>query len=284
MALIMCGHQRSGTTMLRTLCNSHPEIVLSDEFGNFFGLNLPLPDYRRQMLRRWWNARNRPFFPARASGYDRVSAAHENSKVAYWAHKYSRVHLLQNFTFVTRFLRRLPTPAGELVNVAAIETSLQRVFAGARIVGDKHPDYVFNLKRLASAPGLQCVVIYRDPRDVTSSTLEMARKISLRYWGDDVRSPEKIARRWVAGIEAMEREKDRTYIIRYEDLIAYPEPVLQGLARWLGIDPDGFPKQLIRRGSVGKHRSGLSPAELESVLSVAGPTMKRLGYQVQPDD
>ena len=42
---IVCGHQRSGTTMLRQLMNTHPEVMLTMEFRNFTHLGAPLHRY-----------------------------------------------------------------------------------------------------------------------------------------------------------------------------------------------------------------------------------------------
>jgi hypothetical protein len=84
---------------------------------------------------------------------------------------------------------------------------------------------------------------------------------------------------WVQSIEAMERHRDHLYCIRYEDLVRQPQLELNTLAGWLGVRPDGFPAHLVHDASVGKHRAGLTPVELEQVMEVAGPTLARMGYR-----
>ena len=35
MAIIICGHQRPGTTMLQSICTQHPQMAGTREFGCF---------------------------------------------------------------------------------------------------------------------------------------------------------------------------------------------------------------------------------------------------------
>ena len=166
------------------------------------------------------------------------------------------------------------------MSVEVIERALHELLPGAKIVGDKYPEYIWDLDGLAAAPGLSTLVIYRDCRDVTSSTLIKAR-------GDWRRMPlfvrkidtaEKVARRWVRAIELMETHRGRVFMMRYEELVTHVPESLTALSEWLGIDPAGFEAQRISSRSVGKHRLGLTPAEIETVMRIAGPTMSRLGY------
>lgn len=63
-----------------------------------------------------------------------------------------------------------------------------------------------------------------------------------------------------------------------KDLIQQPERELEALGNWLGVDPSGFPKELILDDSIGKYKSGLTDEELTDVMKIAGPTMARLRY------
>ena len=90
---------------------------------------------------------------------------------------------------------------------------------------------------------------------------------------------EKITSRWVYGIEQMLSHEGRIHIVRYEDLVSDPRRVLTGVGEWLGVDPAAFPTLDARPTSIGKHRDGLSDAELTVVNRIAGPTLERLGYR-----
>jgi len=89
---------------------------------------------------------------------------------------------------------------------------------------------------------------------------------------------EKIAARWVYGIEKMRRYGDRAHWVRYEDLVHDPMAVMTGVGEWLGVDPTGFPTTDVSRRSVGKFRDGLTKGQLDLVSQVAGATLVDLGY------
>jgi hypothetical protein len=165
------------------------------------------------------------------------------------------------------------------VDASAIEAALNGIFPGARIVGDKHPDYVFALDRLAQSAGLSCLVIYRDPRDMANSVLK-AYSAWGKWWGPELAQAESIAERWVHTIGLVERNSDKIYAIRYEDLVTDPRSVLAELADWLGVNPQGFRLDMVRSSSLGKYREGLSKEEVTDIIRVAGPKMEQLGYEI----
>lgn len=272
MVLIVTGHQRSGTTLLMRLCNTHPEISLTSEFGNFYHLDQPYAAYRRFILQRWWQKRNAAFLDDRQQ---RLKGANS----------------LVNLGFVIQYLRQinlrkiyLPqvarTPLGDRVGVETIEAALKSLYPGASLVGDKYPDYVFRLRYLTPHPNLRTLVIYRDPRDVASSSVLRTRTDWQQFWPEELRDPANVARRWVEFAGYMERHAGKIHLVRYEDLVTGPREVMEGIGRWLGIDPAGFDLSLIRPDRVGKHKQGLTDEETAAVLDIAGPTMQRWGYPV----
>jgi hypothetical protein len=256
MALIIGGHVRSGTTLLRELCSSHLEMAITHEFNYFSGLGKTYTEHRRILLKALWK------------------------KTRYRERRLVR-HLL-NYAFVARYLYSLQRNREGLIDVAAIESTLRSIFPEARIVGDKTPDYALLLDKFVTASGLSCLIVFRDCRDVTSSTLERVRaKWHRNPWTQNINTPEKVAKRWVRHIETMERHKDKMHIIRYEDLVEEPRRELEALAKWLGADPSGFSECMIRgirNTSIGKYKTGLADEELKAVMEIAGPTMARLGY------
>ena len=270
MLLIIGGHPRSGTTLLQHLSNSHPDMLITHEFGNFCHLDRPYKEYRRRILMRLWNTgilRNRTLLWSTING--------ESRKIV----KIVKGHAKAN-AFVARYLLEMHKHRRKLIGVAEIELILRSIFPKARIVGDKLPDYVFSLDKLVGLRGLSCLIIYRDCREVTGSTLEWFRTVERndKHWIDNLSTAEKIAKRWVRAIELMERHAEKVHIIRYEDLIQKPEQELEALGRWLGVDPAGFQRKMIPDTSSGKHKKRLSEKELATVMEIAGPTMARLVY------
>ena len=61
MGLIIGGHMRSGTTLLWKLCNSHPDILVTLEFGCYIGTGKSYLKHCREILRRCWENRNDDF-------------------------------------------------------------------------------------------------------------------------------------------------------------------------------------------------------------------------------
>ena len=267
MVLLIGGAARSGTTMLWRLCNGHPDIRLTYEFGNFAPLGRPYAAYRREMFR---HHRRRGWYANRVLGLRETVSRFQHA-----------ADILRGYGFLGRYYLALSRYRGRTVDLAAIESVLRRrnSLGDAKFVGDKFPDYVSLLPGFTRERGVSFVAIYRDCRDVVSSTL---KRVRAEWQGDafarDFNTADAIAARWVEAVEQMELHADKIWHIRYEDLIHQPEPTLKGLGDWLGVDPTGFPRRLIRGGSIGLHQHGLSPEELAVVQEVAGPTLERLGY------
>jgi hypothetical protein len=251
MVLLIGGHPRSGTTMLRLLCDRHPAMSVTFEVGSFLPAN---SSYRAQVshvLKRFRHLRNRYSF----------SSSHNNA------------------LFVTRYVFTAYRFRRQHFDSRAVEAVLRSIYPRAKIVGDKWPNYVYRLDKLAGVDGLRLVIMYRDCRDVVSSTLEKVRT-SWRGlpFAKQLDSPEKVATRWVRAIESMERHRERLHAIRYENLVQDPLVELERLGEWLNIDPWLFPFRVVRDTSVGKHTKALSRDELARVIDVAGATMRRLNY------
>jgi hypothetical protein len=269
-ALIITGHQRSGTTLLLELCNSHPDISLTMEFGNFCSIGQPYTVYMSRMIKRWFGIGIRywPLVVTQAGVFTSI------------VKRQKRITIARNHAFVVYYLFKMLRHRQKRVNVQAIEATLKNIFSGKHIVGDKYPDYVFKLNELAGVDNLSILVICRDCRDVTSSAL---RTVSTAWRNMPVLRKKmdtaaKVAERWVQAMELTDRHRGKLCIIQYEDLIKEKERELKKLGNWLGVDPAGFSAGMIRDNGIGKYKSGLSDKDLMTVMDVAGPTMAKIGY------
>lgn len=256
--LIVTGCVRSGTTILQRVLHRHPDIDLTNELQSFLGLGqrTGLTYFRRILLR---------------------GARRRNSREVFYPEGRTASHL-GNVLRTVRFAGRIALGWRHPLTAGRVANAYRAVYPDARIVGDKSPSYVARLDELLDH-GLSCIVIYRDCRDVVTSTREALRTIwkgmpHVQY----LDTTEKIAQRWVQAIEIMERHRDQVCILRYEDLVEQPEQELNTVAQWLGVDPSGLPADLLHGSSVGRHRTDLPQSELATVLEVAGPTLARLGY------
>lgn len=260
MLLIIAGQQRSGTSLLRDLCISHPQVSLTNEFGNFRHLGTPYCDYAKFILRRWWKKGNYPLLPPRRD--------------------WKGMDMLRNLGFVIHYLARIRRNKEGKIDLISLESSMKGIFRNSIVVGDKYPDYASELDVLTRTNGLDCLYIHRDVRDVVSSTLIKARGEWRKWWPKEYQSAVSVAWRWVKLIEDMERYEKMIHIIRYEELVTAPQEVLHDLGELLQLEPDDFNYQIVHAKSVGNYRKGLTDQELSEVLEVAGPTMLRLGYRI----
>lgn len=258
MILLIGGHQRSGTTLLRNLCDGHPEITITLESGFFIEFGTPYNRYQNRILKRWRELGSRP-----------LDSSYAGRRWIPW----------RNLILILRYLSVVRKYRENLVDLKAIESGLRRIFPGSRIIGDKYPDYLYSIDKFSKVNELFSIIIYRDCLDVVSSCL---KKVSTDWrqksFSKKFDTAEKIAKRWVHAIELMEIHTERSYIIRYENLVQRPKQELKDLGEWLGVDPSYMPAEKIKNSNVGKYKKGLSKKEIETVISVAGKTMERYGY------
>ncbi len=260
MLLMIGGHPRSGTTLLQTLCYRHPEIAMANEFGNLVFLGRDCQEYVRHIFDRWRRVQGKLSFDI---------AYHGPS----WKMK------MGNMGFALRHLYHFRNYCDGVATAVSVEAAFRAMFPNAKVVGDKWPHYLFRMDKFAQEDNLLRLVIYRDCRDVTSSFLIKARTTWKNTdWIGNVDSAEKIAAKWVRGIELMETHADKLVILQYEAMMHEPEKELRRVSEAIGVDPAGFPTDMIDPGSIGKYRKGLTSEELDTVMEVAGPTMERLGY------
>lgn len=262
MILVITGQQRSGTTMLRYFCNSHPDIAVTHEFGTFLEIGRPYAEYATAVKQYTQTVDG-------AWGYVRTYPARWQTR---WHNRYFTWRYLS-------LLRHASQNSSGTVQFATIESTLKQLFKGATIVGDKLPQYRLTLPQWVGQDGVRCLLIYRDCRDVTSSFLAKKRSDwQDQAWAKRWDSVTKIAQRWVHDVEHAEQLGDDAFVIRYETLVTQPAQVIPDLARWLGVSPSGFDTSLLKPSSIGKYKQGLTAVELEELMAVAGPTLSRLGY------
>lgn len=259
MALLITGHPRSGTQLLQRICDRHPAVSLTNEFGCFRGLGTTRTHYAIGIVGRIWARRRAPI--VREPQDDR------------------RGRLLRSYRLEGRFLWHMLRQSSPLVDATDVETGLRYLFPDARVVGDKLPDYVFNLDGLAHRPNVCLLVMYRDARDVVASYLNRLRN----GWDQmpifsEFDTPAKIARRWKTAIDTMRRHEERVLCVRYETLVQTPHQVIERIADWIGLPADGFDPSIVRSGSIGRYQERLTSEEIAAVTRVAGTTLANLGY------
>jgi LPS sulfotransferase NodH len=256
--IVGCG--RSGTTLLRTLLNGHPDIGVPQE-------SLFITDYLR------------------ADGRVAMTTLRKmlirEPELEEWGIKPT----LED-------LDACNTPA------EAIDR-LHRIYLtgkGKHRWGQKTPRFVRFVGLLHTHfPGARFIHVVRDPRAVVSSLIssDVHRSNALyasRRWLNDVG----------AGIEAERDFPQQVIRVRYEDLVTDVETTLSSIASFLRFDYDAAMVAAAAQGAaeysrfyaaihanlslpptdqfINKWKDRLSPSEVCLVESITGPRMLNLGY------
>jgi hypothetical protein len=287
--VFICGHPKSGTSLLRAILDSHPQLIVYPEETIFF----------------------RRFLP-RAVGLDlegQLALAEEtlihifqwrrDQPVASQAGFPDRDYSAISFEQVRRILRRFSEGRhrhpGDVLSaailaygeVSGLATPASRGWVEKSPYNEYYAGQIF-----AWWPEARCIHILRDPRD---------NYVSYRRKHPDWQ-PEFFAANWRrstrAGVENRQRFGPARYLIlRYEDLTQSPEAALRQLTDFLEIDWDAslaaptragaqwagnsmFSEQFqgISAAPVARWRDRLSPEDAAVIEQIAGAQMDEFGY------
>lgn len=197
--LFVVGLWRSGTSLLYTLLNQHPQIALTYESDLFLLRSLFRSGARRDWFERWefWNSA-----PSR-HGIDRNSLPDEISDYASVAELFWKQH------------------------------------AGDAIYGDKSPNYYDSMRKLARIfPDARFIVIWRDLADTCRSIARAAQGSTYFAKRGMVHRAIEGNRRMKRECEALLRQGVPVHQIQYEELIDSPETVMQSICWFLQIPFD----------------------------------------------
>jgi hypothetical protein len=195
--LFVVGLWRSGTSLLYTLLNKHPEIALMYE------ADLPLlPGLFRLGAKADWLER-----------------------WEFWNHAPSR-HRIDR--------QRIPA---DVSNLRSAAESVWKQYAGDAIWGEKSPNYYDSLQWLVSKfPNARFIVIWRDPADICRSILRAAHTGSSFFGKSGITHRALIGtRRLKSECEALIRNGIPVHQIQYEEMIKDPQRVLSGICEFLDI-------------------------------------------------
>jgi Sulfotransferase family len=270
--IFVLGCPRSGTTLVQVMLHSHPRIAIPPE------TRFLLPAYRERLrfgdLREAASRRALGDFIVRTKG-----------------HRFADLGLDRNAT-VGRIVEGPPT-LGSAVGIV-LRAYAERF--GRLRWGDKRPAYYNHIEVVMRLfPDAKIVHVVRDPRDCVASLKMMQwwrtdSYHSVAAWAQSIDNTERAMRTWPGSVTR----------VRYERLVAEPEPALQALCAELGEDYDpamAEPERLAdvavperkhwhsntRVGPttrrVGRWRDDLEPWEASLCETVLGGRMARFGYE-----
>ncbi len=243
--LFVIGMWRSGTSLLYTLLNQHPQIALLYEG------DLPLL---------------RPLFTAKGSSKD------WRDRWEFWNSALSR-HRIQT--------SHIPAVVPDLRTGAM---AVWKEYAGdATILGEKSPDYFDSLQMVAREfPGARFIIIWRNPANICRSIIR-ARKGSSFFSKPGINHRALIgSHKLKLECDALLRKNVPVHQIQYEEMVRDSARVMTGVCAFLGIpfDPkmcslEGSDRSAIYEGSHHesvKQKKILSSSAREEVLP---PRLKR---------
>ncbi len=195
------GMWRSGTSLLYTLLNQHPQIALTYESDLL-------------LLRSLFQGGAQPDWQERWEFWNQAISRHQIDASAF---------------------------PDEIADYPTAAQLFWQQYAGADdlVYGDKSPNYYDSMQELAQAfPGARFIVIWRDPAGTARSIVRASRGSSFFAKRGIAHRALIGNRRMKRECDALERHGVPLHQIQYEELIASPEPVMRGICQFLEIPFD----------------------------------------------
>jgi hypothetical protein len=286
--IFICGHPRSGTTLLMALLDGHPEIIANVNESKFFLSYLPeargLPDNQREtlakeILLRDWKPDN-----------------------VYYLQFLNHISCEGVYNAFSNYLTQTPKRDQDYL-VAAVFGYGQasgRLGDRSRYWVEKTPGNEFYTHLIFRWwPNAKCIHMVRDPRDVMVSYKTRAVRR-----GDKPPRLDGVAFQWAQSVEALIQNqkkypKDKYISLTYEDLVTDLERQLERITDYLGIandiclrTPTKGGGRVLWRGNavdeqfvgvsgiaVGRWRKKLDQDEIAIIEGLLSKEMSGLGYR-----
>lgn len=302
--VFVCGASRTGSTLLRSVLNRSPRLAIARE-NWFLGHQLPRAGVRHVIRRRVGAL-------AGDEGAARLAALLYRGDFA----RCDRGHW--------RWLRRHTREEDLLERLAAVpepdERALFRIllemfgdWKGGRegvagrppVLGEKTPSHLYHVPELLRwFPGAKVVHTFRDPRGIFASELRRRRKdpgaAVYRHLGRFRPLLTgfvlfQVSYVWLRAarlhLRYQRRYPERYQLVRFEDLVASPEPTIRAICERLGIDFDSrmldqvVKSKGFREGAPGFDAQAasrwreLNPGWVNAwFATIARPWLARFGY------
>lgn len=294
--VFICGHHRSGTTLLSNLFDDHPQLVVLPNEGTYLTschyVAHPNPGpqdvdrFLGEWIRRFINPNYEPHFSL-------GQASETGNPSVLFARRLLGWHPVLLDVWPERAAFALL-----LALVAAFHDTSARTRRPELWV-EKTPLNESNVKRLATAfSNARFIHMVRDPRATLASLLESYRS---RGQGaiDAVGAARRIGRSLRLAHTNLRRYPTRYFVVRYEDLVENVATEMERVRRFLGITPDrslriptvvGRPvsaNSSFQPGEVGvihqpRTRPILSATEAMAVDAFSASPGLRWGYDAAP--
>lgn len=291
--IFICGHPKSGTTLLVSLLDSHPQILVYPNETFFFRGFVPEIENRDLDEKVSLAQRYLLHFFERSSGHS------DDRQVA----EYAEDHRFLDYLRSCEAMR-------EEVDVNGIRHDGDLlgsvIYSYGRVHGSLSAETIYWLEKTPYNehfadllfkwwPDAHCIHIVRDPRDNFATYKRKHQSLSPEDFSLGWNSSTKV------GLKNRDRYGKKNYLLlRYEDLTADPEKIIQQVIAFLGISDDeilrvptnngilwegnsqyGDKFQGISTKPVGRWRRELSNNSIEIIETICAELMELLGYEFQ---
>lgn len=263
---------RSGTTLLRSMLDSHPALAMPRE---------------SRFLVDAWQQRDR---------FGDLSDAANRRRFAEWIFRNKATRPGRFGTDPDEAIERLVAAPPTLGSLSGTPFVLYAERHGKARWGDKRPHYAQQIPALfAMFPDAQFINVVRDPRACAASI----RKLG--WFGGDVALAAELWGRARRAVDACRGRlaRDQFLEIRYEDLVTDPGGTLETICGFLGLPASEIPRMLdfhrdtdvpenrfhwrvsqpVTQAAVRGWEDVLGPQEAALVERVTAREMRRYGYE-----
>jgi hypothetical protein len=288
--VFLCGHPKSGTTLLRSILDNHPELVVYPDETFFLrgflneakhlNRDQKIALAMRYLMRLFEVHENHPENLLSYPPEERRYFAYTETCKAFEMQISSEEGLHHDGYFLSAVILAYGQVFGALTEESQywVEKSTYNELFVGRI--------------FAWWPEARCIQITREPRDIFASYKRKHKALA----------PELFARRWRGSAETgLKNQKhygeDRYLILRYEDLVQEPEAQIEKLVDFLHIRDDAVLRVPSRNGvpwegnsmfadkfsqistkPLGRWARELDRQDVQIIEKIAGSAMEACGY------
>jgi sulfotransferase family protein len=291
--VFICGHHRSGTTLLQALLDGHPELLVLPSEGTYFTsfsyMGRPDPGTRDidrfagEWVSRFIDPNQQPHFKLGRS----TPAA--NPYVLF-------VRRLAGWHAALRQTRRERNSFAPFLALLAAFGDITAAGGAPRLWVEKTPLNERYVKRLAAFRHARFIQLVRDPRPTLASLLESNRVAGISNV-DSAGHARAIGHSLRLARENLRRFGGRYLVVKYEDLANEPTREMERVRDFLGISASALlsvptmgghairSNSSFRTGSVGVVQAShgappLSPTDARSVRAFTASSAGRFGYSI----
>jgi hypothetical protein len=292
--VFLCGHHRSGTTLLRNLLDGHPDLVVLPDEGTYFTsfryaararpTSQDVDRFLADWIARFVDPNHEPHFKLGRSGPPGNPSVLFARRLLGWHEE---------------VLQAWPTPApfALLLSLMTAFNDLVPTSGTPRRWVEKTPLNERYVERLAVFPDARFIQLIRDPSATLASLLEL-HSSGGKGKTDAGRDARCIGRSLRLAQRNLRRLPERYLVVRYEDLVGDPARETDRVRAFIGIRPHvslTTPTVLGRpvranssfdpgdAGVISRSRPtrALSPTEATLVGAFTEDSARALGYDVR---